>query len=223
MLQGTWEEMEEIIKSLGFMRLTDPCRLEGTDIYLQEKVYQNQMVLDIRKRRHGKDANYHILHHTHQGVTLQMSTIRRNLIALLPKMRDVIKELLSASITLNTVKDVLLRMVTDDRTRSWCDGCEIDDPSQFHHECLTLGPDLFNPLFQSWSEWVNFRVMSRLEDINIDELIQKVQERFSTTESLIKESLEFLQKNVEKFARETEEFLLKKDSYVLPGEVVTVE
>ncbi|CAG0889621.1 unnamed protein product [Darwinula stevensoni] len=80
MLQGTWEEIEEIIKSLGSVRLTDPCRLEGTDIYLQEKDYQNQMVLDIRKRRHGKDANYHILHHTHQGVTLQMSTIRRNLI-----------------------------------------------------------------------------------------------------------------------------------------------
>lgn len=223
MLQGAWDEMEKLIKSLDSKRLTDPCRLEGTDIYLQEKAYQNQIVLDIRKRRHGKGADYHILHCTPQGVTLQMTTIRKHLVGLFPEMRDCIQELSRASVTLSTVKEISLKMITSDRKKSWCDGCELDDPSQYHHECLTLGPDLFNPLFQSWSEWVNFRVMSRLEDINIDELIQGVKERTSTSESLIKESLQFLQKYVEKFARETEEFLLKKDSYVLSGEIVAIE
>ena len=223
MVEQTWKEMEEVIKSLQSTWLTDAYRLEGTEIYMQEKCYQNQLVLDIRKRRHGEGVKYHLLHHTHLGVTLKMSTVRTKLIALLPQVEAVIDELHSASETWQVVKNHILQTITHDRSRSWCDGCEIDDPSQFHHECLMLGPDLFNPLFESWSEWVMFRVMARLEDIKLDELVQKVRESSSASESSIKEAVEFLHKNVQKFAEETEEFLLKKDSYVLPGEVVTID
>ena len=141
-----------------------------------------------------------------------MSTILTKLFAILPQVSTIIDELHSASETFKVVKDVVFRMITKYRKKSWCDGCEIDDPSQFHHECLMMGPDLFNPLFQSWSEWVRFRVSSRLEDIKMDEVIQKVQERVTSSESLIIEAVEFLRKNVEKFAVDTDEFLLKKDS-----------
>jgi hypothetical protein len=194
MTYGVWQEMEVVIQSLESARLSDPHRLEGTDIYMQEKVYPNQLVLDIRKRWRGNGANYHILHHTHQGVTLQISTVKKKLIPLLPQMQETIKTLRSASETWQVVKNVILEIITNDRKKSWCDGCEIDDPSQHHHDCITLGQDLINPLFHSWSEYVMWRVMTKLEGVDMDMLIGRVQERISASESVIKESLVFLHK-----------------------------
>ena len=213
--------MVQVLDSLETRSLTDPVRLEGTDIFLQKTMYNNVEVLDIRKRKHGEGVMYHVLHHTRQGVTLRMSTVRNKLIILLPKVREMIREISETKATLQIVKCVLLRMVTDGRIRSWCDGCEIDDPSQHHHDCIMLGPDLFNPLFNSWSEWIVFTVTMKMEKINTDELIQITQKYIpSSSAELIKECVEFLNKHVRNFAMETEEFLTKKDSYILPGEVV---